>query len=412
MKVPDLAKATGSEEKSKKPKNVDLGKVRKKKKQSKHLVQLIAALVVLILIAVVWINADTIFEPLRGIASKIETKTTFTEGYPIELTGSGNYSIMRFGSNFSLLNDTYLYTYSTTGAQLYALKHGYSHPEQATSEKRIMLFDKTGNNFSVYSKSSLIYQNSVDDRIVYSTIGNDGLAAVVTDSKRYSNVLYIYDDGGNWKYTKKFADENVIKVCSVGDGNHIVVATLSASHGDIITNFYKYSITSTEDCVWKCTVRSGSLPCGMFADNDNVIAICDNSVISIDCRNGSLNNSYAYSGQLKHLYINGDIALLQYNDISANRNVLTVFNNKAEATAQVNVSASASCVYSDASGIYVLDGAKLKVFDIDLINENDIHVTDDDYTDFVKIGDDIIMLGYETVNCVNIADAENKNEDK
>ena len=408
MKVPDLAQATGKTEKSQKPKNVDLGKVRKKNKHSKHLVQLIIILVVITLIAVVWINADTIFEPLRGIASKIETKTTLSVGYPIELTGSGNNSIMRFGSNFSLLNDTYLYTYDSSGAQLYALKHGYSHPQQATSEKRIMLFDKAGTNFSVYSKSSLIYQNSVEDKIVYSSIGNDGLAAIVTESKRYSNVLYIYDDGGNWKYTKKFADENVMSVCSVGDGNHIVVATLSASHGDIITNFYKFSIFSTENHIWKCTLRSGSLPCGMFADNDNVIAVCDNSVISIDSRSGELNNSYAYSGQLRHFYINGDIALLQYNDISANRNVLTVFNNKAEATAQTIVSAAASCVYSDADGIYVLDGARLKVFDTGLINENVIHVTDDDYTDFVKIGNDVIMLGYETVNSVSVADAESK----
>lgn len=412
MKVPDLAQATGNEEKSKKPKNVDLGKYRKKKKHGKHLAQLIAILVAVILIAIVWINADTIFEPLRGIASKIETKTTLTVGYPIELTGSGSYSIMRFGSNFSLLNDTYLYTYDTNGAQLYALKHGYSHPEQATSEKRILLFDKSGNNFAVYSKSSLIYQNSVDDKIVYASIGNDGLSAVVTDSKRYSNVLYVYDDGGNWKYTKKFADENVIKVCSVGDGKHIVVATLSAKHGDIITNFYKYSILSTDDCIWKCSVRSGSLPCGMFADSDTVLTVCDNSVISVDCRTGELIGSYPYSGQLKNFYINGDIVLLQYNDISANRNVLTVFNNNAEATAQVNVSAGASCVYSDANGIYVLDGAKFKVFDIDLINENIIPVTDDDYTSFVKIGDDIVMLGYETVNRVSVADAEDKNKEQ
>ena len=409
MKVPDLAQVTGNEEKSKKPGNVDLGKVRKKKKQAKHLAQLIAILIIAILVAVVWINADTIFEPLRGIASKIDNKTTLKVGFPVELTGSGDYSIMRFGNNFSLLTDTYLYTYDTSGAQLYALKHGYSHPEQTTSEKRIMLFDKSGNNFAVYSKSSLMYQNSVEDKIVYSSIGNDGLAAVVTDSKRYSNVLYVYDDGGNWKYTKKFADENVIQVSMVGDGNHLVVATLSAQHGDIITNFYKFSITSTEDCVWKRTIRSGSLPCGMYADNDNVVAVCDNCVVSIDCRSGELNASYPYSGQLKNLYVCGDTTLVHYNDISANRNVLTAFSNKAEPTAQVNVSAAASCVYSDADGIYVLDGAKLKVFDTDLINENDIHVTDDDYTSFVKIGNDVIMLGYDTVNMVSV-DAVKKDQ--
>lgn len=398
MKVLDLAEATGNEEGSKKPKNVDLGKYRKKKKRSKHLMHLIVILIAVAAFALVWINADKIFEPLRGIASKIDNKTSYDVGFPIELAGSGGYSLMKFGNSFSLLTDTYLYAYDTTGAQLYALKHGYSHPEQATSEKRVLLFDKAGTNFAVYSKSSLIYQKSVDDKIVYTSVGDDGIAAVVTESDRYSNILYIYDDGGNWKYTKKFADENVMQVCSVGDGEHIIVSTISSSRGEIMTNFYKFSIKTTDSAIWKQSVSSGSLPCGMYADRDNVIAVCDNTVISVNCRNGELNGSYPYSGQLRHFYIDGSGAVVQYNDISANRNVVVVFNSSAEAVALTNVTASASCVYSDQNGIYVLDGAKLKMFDSQLINETFIPVTDDDYSSFVKIGNSFIMLGYDTVN--------------
>ena len=376
MKVPDLAEATGSSENSKKPKNVDLGKYRKKKKQSKHLLHLTVILLAVTAFALIWVNADTIFEPFRGIASRIETKTSYDIGFPIELPGSSEYSLMKFGDTFSLLTDTYLYAYDTSGEQLYALKHGYSHPEQTASEKRVLLFDKSAYSFAVYSKASLMYKHELDDKIVSASIGNDGLAAVVTESKRYSNVLYVYDDGGNWKYTKKFADENVMQVCSVGDGEHIIVSTISSAHGDIIANYYRYSIKTTEGHDWKYSLTSNSLPCGMYADKDNVLSVCDNAVISLSQTDGTLNDSTPYNGTLRHFFMNSGNIVLQYNDISANRNVLLIFDENASSAAMANVSASASCVYADKDGVYVLDGARLRIYDSGLITENDISATD------------------------------------
>ena len=218
--------------------------------------------------------------------------------------------------NFSLLTDTYLYAYDTSGAQNYALKHGYSHPEQTTNEKRILLYDKLAYNFALYSKSSLIYQKALEDKIVYASVGDDSLAAIVTQSKRYANILYIYDDGGNWLYTKKFADENVMQVCSEGDGEHIIVSTVSASQGDILTNFYRFSVKSAEDPLWKYTLRTGSLPCGLSADRDKVIAVCDNCILSLSTASGEQNGLYAYSGTLKNFHIGDDRVLVHYSDIS------------------------------------------------------------------------------------------------
>ena len=409
MKIPDTSEIHEKEE-AKRSKNIDLGKIvrkdeekKKQKKKSKHLLRLIVILLGVIAFALVWLNADTIFEPLRGIASRIETKTSYNIGFPIELPGSSDYSMLRFGDCFSLLTDTYLYAYDTTGAQLYALKHGYSKPEQATNDKRVLLYDKSGFSFSVYSKSSLMYKKELEDKIVSAYIGNDGLSAVITQSERYSNVLYIYDDNGNWKYTKKFADENVMQVCPVGDGDHIIISTISSTRGDVTTNIYRYSTRSTGTYDWKYSFTGNSLPVGMYADRDHVITVCDNIIVSLDTGNGNLNGSTDYTGTLRHYSISADCALVQYNDMSSNRNVLLVTNANGESTSMTTVTAGAAQLYSDSSGIYVLDGAKMKIFDHGLINENDISVTDDDYISFVKIGNNVYMLGYDTINTVSVS---------
>lgn len=380
----------------------DLTKYRKKKKHGKHLLRLTVILLGVVAVALVWLNAETIFEPLRGIASKVETKTTLDAGFPIELPSSSEYSFTKSGDSFSLLTDTYLYMYDTDGAQIFALKHGYSNPELSASDKRVLLYDKAGYNFGLYSKTSLLYKKATDDKIVYASIGSDNLAAVVTRSDRYSNILYVYDDGGNWKYTRKFADESVMQVSFPGDGEHIIVSTLSSLNGDIITNFYKFSIKQSEGNVWKYTLRSNSLSCGLYADKNNVIAVCDNEVISINCEDGIMNGSYPYSGRLQDMVINADHTVIHYDDLSSNKNVILVLDAAASASTMVNVSASTSDIWADDSGVYVLDGAKIRIFDYMLIDERDIPVEREGYSELVKIGDSVFLLGYQNINKTDI----------
>ena len=384
-------------------KNVDLKKYRKKKKHGRLLVKLVIVLLLLIAGIIVWVNAETIFEPLRGIASRIETKTSYSAGFPIELPGSSQFSLKKMGENFSLLTDTYLYAYDTSGAQMYALKHGYSNPRQVTNDKRVLLYDKSGNNFAVYSRSSLMFEKTTDDKIVYTAVGNDNLYAVVTESDRYANGLYIYDDGGNWKYTRKFADENIMQVCFVGDGESITVSTLSSSQGDIVTGFYKFSIKSTDNSIWKYSMSTNSLPCGMYSDKEKVIAVCDNSVISLSCEDGTLLGNYSYTGDLRHFDITADSTVLHYNDISTNKNMLVVLDSNSDPVSAVTTGAGTSCLCVDGSGIYVMDGIHFRAFDKELLNEKEAALANEGYTEFIKIGDSIFLLGYNTINKVVIA---------
>ncbi len=390
-------------EPDKKTGNVNLTKYRNKKKRTKSMFKLILVLLGVIAFLIVWYNADTIFEPLRGIASKIENKTSYAVGFPVTLPGSTEYSFKESGDIFSLLTDTYLYTYKNTGEQIYALKHGYSKPEQITNEKRILLFDKSAYNFALYSKTSLIYTKTLEDKIVYANIGDGDMAAIVTDSSRYSNVLYIYDGGGNWKYTKKFADENVMQVAFTGDGTHIVVSTISVDSGEIVTNYYKFSIKSTEGPVWSYSFKGNSLPCGLYADSNNVISVCDNIVLSLNSRDGSYINSYSYNGTLKHFDLSSDYCSIQFNESSTNKNNLTVLNNKCEFTGSIMVTANTQRIINSEGSVYILDGIHLKKFDIATGIESELALFSEDYTDFVKIGTDIMLLGYDTVNKINLA---------
>lgn len=407
MKVPEGTKLnTPKKEQAPKKeataKNINLTKYRNSKKFRTNLLKLMLILVLFGGLVYVWVNADTIFEPLRGIASKIETRTSNDIGFPITLPGSAGYSFEAFGENFSLLTDTYLYTYKTVGEQIYALRHGYSNPAQVSSDRRILLYDKASYNFALYNKTSLIYEKTVEDKILFGALGDDDTVAIVTNSSRYSNILYVYDSNGNWKYTKKFADENVMQVAFTGDGEHFIVSTISVDSGEIVTNYYKYSMRSTEGCVWSYSFRSNSLPCGLYADLTTVISVCDNKIISLNENDGTLKGEYNFNGNLIDYDLTADFSAIYYNDVSTNRNTIISFDNSANASAIINAGANALKILVNNNTLYVLDGANIKTYNTVLLETGNSIPLSEDYTDFIKIGDSVYLLGYDTVNTERI----------
>ncbi len=412
MKIPEkekrnveLAAAMTAAEPQKKEttaKKTNLSQLRKNAKTKKNLFKLLVILACVLALAVVWVNADTIFEPLRGIASKIETRTSTSVGFPVSLPGSAGYSFEEFGENFSLLTDTYLYTYKTTGEQIYALRHGYSNPSQITSDRRILLYDKASYSFALYNKTSLIYEKNVEDKILFGALSNDDMAAIVTNSARYSNILYVYDSGGNWKYTKKFADENVMQVAFSGDGEHIIVTTISVDSGEIVTSIYKYSIKSDENYKWKYSFKGNSLPCGLYADLYNVICVCDNTSVMLNCSTGELVNEYNFGGNLRDYQISSDFTAIYYNDVSTNRNTIVSLDGNMQPVSIVNAGANAQKILLENDTVYVLDGMQIKIFRGTLLDADTALPLSEDYSDFIKIADSVYLLGYDTVNTERI----------
>ncbi len=384
-------------------KKTNLTQFRKNEKRKKRIMRLLAVLACVCVIAVIWANADTIFEPLRGIASKIETRTSTSVGFPVSLPGSAGYSFEEFGENFSLLTDTYLYTYKTTGEQIYALRHGYSNPSQITTDRRILLYDKAAYSFALYNKTSLIYEKTVEDKILFGALSNDDMAAIVTNSARYSNILYVYDSGGNWKYTKKFADENVINVAFSDDGEHIIVSTISVDSGEIVTNLYKYSTRNDDSYKWKYSFRSNSLPCGLYADFYKVICICDNTALMLDCVSGEVIGEYNFGGNLRDYQLSPDFTAIYYNDISTNRNTIVSLDGSMQPVSVVNAGANAQRILLDNDTVYVLDGMQIKILRGTLLDADESLYLKEDYSDFIKIADSVYLLGYDTVNTERIS---------
>lgn len=379
-------------------KTSDLTAYRKKRKQKqfyKKLAVVSAALVAIIIIAA---NFSAIIEPLRGIASRIDTKTSEDVGFPIKLPGSASYSFDSFGDNFLLLTDTYLYTFGINGGQHYALRHGYSNPNRCSNTKRILLYDKDYGSFSLYNRSSVIYNASVEEKIVFASLSGNETAAIVTNSDRYSNIIYVYDGNGEWKYTRKFLDENVMNVEFSSDERYIYVSVIGVENGDIYSAVYKYDITTDEGgAVWSYKLSRSSLPVKMNVSGGRVRIVYDNYVVSLNESDGASAGERELTGTVQCCDFSNSRTGVICLDSATNRRVLVILDNDMNSLLAKSVSPNINRVIADGENMYIVESGIFYGFDSngETIAEKTLK---DDYVSFVKIGDSVLLLGYDSVD--------------
>lgn len=379
----------------------DLVEYRKKRKQKRMLTKLIIVLLIFTVILIVAANFTSIIEPFRGFASRIDTKTSDEVGFPIKLPGSASYSFDSFGDSFLLLTDTYLYTFGINGGQNYALRHGYSNPTQCSNSKRILLYDKDYNSFSLYSKTSLIYSGNVEEKIVFASIGNDDTVAIVTNSDRYSNIIYIYNGSGEWRYTRKFIDENVMNVRFSSEERYIYVSTIGVENGEIYSAMYKYDITNESDAIWSYRLRNSSIPMDMYVKGGRVQTIYDNYVVSLSETDGAVIGERAMPGTVLCCDFSDSFDAVIYTDSSTNRKALAIFDSEMTLISTKTVNPNINRVIADSSGVYLVDSGMLYGYDSqsETIVEKQLL---DDYVSFIKIGNSVLLLGYNSVDIENI----------
>lgn len=382
-------------------KTADFEDYRKKVKQRKLLVKLIIILILFFGVFVLVLNIDNIIDSLKGVASKIDSKTSTEVGYPIKLSGSASYSFESFGENFSLLSDTYLYTYSLDGGQNYALKHSYSKPVHCTNSRRILLYDKDYNDFSLYSKTRLIYKNTLEEKIVFGRLSNRDSAAIVTNSDRYSNIVYIYDGNGEWKYTRKFLNENVMNVGFSSDDRYIYVVTLGAENGDIFSSIYKYDTTDESEAVWSYKLIKSVIPLEIVVKKNRVCVIYDNYAVSINESDGSLQGEKEFQGTVACLDSSDSMIGLIYYDSSSNKNILVSLDYNMKVNASGIVSPNINKVILDRNTIYIIQSGKITGFNSEMkaVEEKEIS---EDCVSFIKIGNSFLLLGYNSINIENL----------
>jgi len=378
----------------------DLNAYRKEKKRKANFIKLIITALFIIGVFSVWTFRETIFSPLQGIANRVGSG--INEGFPVVLSGSAGYSMNRVDTNFLLLSDTYLYTYNYRGGQVIAHRHNYSRPMQRSTDRRTLIYNFNSHDFSLFSRNSLIYEHRLDDRIVLAELGDNDMVAVVTTSAAFSNILHIYDGQGNWRYRQRFIEEEVMAAEFARTNNEIFIATSTVRNGDVISKLYRFRTDSEDDLIWEQYLPRGAWALQVNENGNYVIVLADNMIMTLDSNSGDFIGSYGFeAGRLMKDIYGDEFNLIILSDYITGRTFYVTLDLQSQLIKAEIMPFEAKQVEIFGEIVYTLTGAGLMRHDRNL-NSLGIIELEDEFRDFVIISQYAFLLGYESVERIEI----------
>jgi len=384
----------------------DIVAYRRREKRAALLPKLIIACVVLTVVVLVALNASKIVAPLEGIADNFEVTKRGPAGYPVKLPGSAGYRFYPYDDGFILLTDTYLYAYAGDGAQIYAAQHGYANPHAVAGDKRVLAYDRNNRSFALYGKKGEIFRNNTEEKIVYATVGEEDSSAIVLKSAGYANILEVYDGKGQWRYRRRFVDENITQAVFINSDKELIVAAIGFDSGDGTANVCKFTTESEDDLVWKFALPANSLPIALYADTENVVILCDERLFILDVNDGSQKGSYDFVGNVVDYAFAPQVRALVIDDFAEGKVMLATLDDSANPIARIAIAATPEQIGVYDGEVVVLDRSGITAYSPDL-TQTDFIPLGDEYSGFIKINGEILVLGYERIEKAVNPDSEN-----
>ncbi len=367
----------------------NINKFRKKRARQKLLLRLGIVVLIVLVIVLVIINWSSIIAPFKDAALDVGEG-----GFPVELPGSAGYTLDELGENFYLLTDTYIYTYNSEGAKITDEQHGFQNPVSQANDKRVVVYDKNGKGFKLYSRTGEVFSNEVEDSIVFASIGNDERSAVITTSTRYSNYLYVFNGEGKQIFRWASPDYKIMQTEFSKDDKSIFVTALGAKGGDLQLYLIRFDLDNAESHIWQTYVGS-DISYSLEYINNELFVVTGNSCHRVNAANGEILASCTFGKGITDIPEQETAFSVVFNDAGSNGDILTVYNEALEAAGTIYID-GLTRVCEDNGSFYVLLGSQIDSYN-GALQLQKTYELDDVYSDMIVMNGHAYLLGYNVV---------------
>ena len=241
------------------------------------------------------------------------------QSWPLQTDKPELLSAQPLSGSFLLLSREDLTLYANSGSKLRRIQHGYARPQAAAAGTRFCLYNRTGTQLRVESRTRTLYTKTFSQPILTADIASGGEVAVLTRSTRYTGELTLYnaqfEEIFHWYATEH---DGTPYLMDLDDTGRMVVGCAAPSGGKmglniILLNKSQRDPLATirlEDCSGYSVSWLGG---GRFAVNtDNFVGVYDTK--GEECARyshaGTLLSADTSGGTLALLYDDGQLKLL------------------------------------------------------------------------------------------------------
>ena len=198
--------------------------------------------------------------------------------------------------------------YSRSGKKLNSIQSGYARPALAAGKNRFVLYNRSGNELRVESRTQNLYTKQLENSIFLCAMADNGNLAVVTAMAE----LLIYNSNMeqvlSWSMSSN--DGTPLRMAFSPDGRKLAAAAVTAGGGQMMTNLYLVNLASGDPV--SLANQSGVPQWLGWTSASTILAVYDSRAVLYNAGGGE-RAAYEFAGNtLKDISVDaaGNVALL------------------------------------------------------------------------------------------------------
>ena len=202
--------------------------------------------------------------------------------------------------------------YSRSGKKLNSIQSGYARPALAAGKNRFVLYNRSGNELRVESRTQNLYTKQLENSIFLCAMADNGNLAVVTEDVSAMAKLLIYNSDMeqvlSWSMSSN--DGTPLRMAFSPDGRKLAAAAVTAGGGQMMTNLYLVNLASGDPV--SLANQSGVPQWLGWTSASTILAVYDSRAVLYNAGGGE-RAAYEFAGNtLKDISVDaaGNVALL------------------------------------------------------------------------------------------------------
>ena len=202
--------------------------------------------------------------------------------------------------------------YSAYGAKIRTIQPGYARPALAAGKPRFVLYNRSGNELRVESRTQNLYTKQLENSIFLCAMADNGNLAVVTEDVSAMAKLLIYNSSMeqvlSWSMSSN--DGTPLRMAFSPDGRKLAAAAVTAGGGQMMTNLYLVNLASGDPV--SLANQSGVPQWLGWTSASTILAVYDSRAVLYNAGGGE-RAAYEFAGNtLKDISVDaaGNVALL------------------------------------------------------------------------------------------------------
>lgn len=220
-----------------------------------------------------------------------------------------------FNGGLVVLNKDSLKIINAAGIEDLSEQLKYKNPQLLTGDKRIVAYDKGGNEISIFGSYALLKQITEENPILWCSINARGDLLVLMEESGYKGSVKLYSEDAKQRFQWSSSEYHIISGCLDESGENLSLLCIGGNDG-IKTFIRTYNIH--EDQPSYDIDLSGSVLYSMEYDNNGKLSLILNDGVHTYDKNGQPVCEYSFA----------DGSLICYNH-SAGKNPVLAFKSES-----------------------------------------------------------------------------------